>query len=160
MALSAHLLAEAVQVLYPKAKFGIGPAVDNGFYYDIDFGDNKISSEDFLSIETKMTELSRQKNIFHRQEISKKDAVGYFTKRNDVYKVELLQDLKDGDITFYKQGNFTDLCRGPHIPDTGKIKSIKLLNVAGAYWKGDETNNQLTRIYGISFLRKKNCRSI
>jgi len=152
---SAHLLAEAVQVLYPKAKFGIGPAVDNGFYYDIDFGDNKISSEDFLSIETKMTELSRQKNIFHRQEISKKEAVEYFTERNDIYKVELLQDLKDGDITFYKQGNFTDLCRGPHIPDTGKIKSIKLLNVAGAYWKGDETNNQLTRIYGISFPKRK-----
>ena len=152
---SAHLLAEAVQVLYPKAKFGIGPAIDSGFYYDIDFGDNKISSEDFLSIETKMIELSRQKNTFHRQEISKKDAVGYFTKRNDVYKVELLQDLKDGDITFYKQGNFIDLCRGPHISDTGKIKSIKLLNVAGAYWKGDETNDQLTRIYGISFTKKK-----
>ena len=152
---SAHLLAEAVQVLYPKAKFGIGPAVENGFYYDIDFGDNKISSEDFLSIETKMTELSRQKNTFHRQEISKKEAVEYFSKKNDIYKVELLKDLKDGDITFYKQGNFVDLCRGPHISDTGKIKAIKLLNVAGAYWKGDENNNQLTRIYGISFPKKK-----
>ena len=103
-----------------------------------------------------MTELSRQKSTFHRQEISKKEAVEYFTERNDIYKVELLQDLKDGDITFYKQGNFIDLCRGPHISDTGRIKSIKLLNVAGAYWKGDETKNQLTRIYGISFPKKKN----
>jgi len=148
---SAHLMAEALEELYPGIRFGIGPPIENGFYYDVDLGEQSISSEDFPVIEAKMKELARNKRTFNRQEISKADAIGYFTEKGDPYKLELLQDLEDGSITFYKQGNFTDLCRGPHIPDTERIKAIKLLNIAGAYWKGDEKNKQLTRIYGITF---------
>lgn len=152
---SAHLLAEAVEALYPGAKFGIGPAIENGFYYDIDLGDKVLSSEDFKIIEDKMMEIARKNNIYKRQEISKKDAIEYFKNKNDEYKLELLEGLEDGNITFYHSGNFTDLCRGPHIPDTSFIKAVKLLNVAGAYWRGDEKRKQLTRIYGISFPKQK-----
>lgn len=148
---SAHLMAEALEALYPGVKFGIGPPIDNGFYYDIDLGDQVISENDFKKIEDKMLELARQKNTYERQQISKADAIAYFEEKGDEYKLELLEDLQDGNITFYTQGNFTDLCRGPHIPDTGYIKAIKLLNVAGAYWRGDEKRKQLTRIYGITF---------
>jgi threonyl-tRNA synthetase len=148
---SAHLMAEAIEILYPGTKFGIGPDIENGFYYDIDFGEKPVSSEDFPRIEEKMNELAKQKQIFLRKDISKKDAVDYFSKKGDEYKRELLQDLEDGQITFYESGYFTDLCRGPHLPDTSQIKAIKLLNIAGAYWKGDETRKQLTRIYGITF---------
>jgi threonyl-tRNA synthetase len=151
---SAHLLAEALEALYPGTKFGIGPAIENGFYYDIDLGANKFSSDDFAKLEAKMLELAKQENVFSRQEISKADAIAYFTEKGDEYKLELLQDLPDGEITFYKQGNFTDLCRGPHIPHTGFIKAVKILNIAGAYWRGDEKNKQLTRIYGITFPKK------
>lgn len=152
---SAHLLAEAVEALYPGAKFGIGPAIENGFYYDIDLGDKVLSSEDFKKIEDKMMEIARKNNAYIRQEISKKDAIAYFKNKNDEYKLELLEGLEDGNITFYHSGNFTDLCRGPHIPDTSFIKAVKLLNVAGAYWRGDEKRKQLTRIYGISFPKQK-----
>lgn len=152
---SAHLLAEAVETLYPGAKFGIGPAIDNGFYYDIDFGDKTISIDDLGAIEKKMTELAAQKNAYKRTEVSKKDAIEFFTSKADHYKLELIDGLADGEISFYQQGNFTDLCRGPHIPDTGFIKAIKLLNVAGAYWRGDEKNKMLTRIYGITFPKQK-----
>jgi threonyl-tRNA synthetase len=148
---SAHLLAEAVEALYPGAKFGIGPAIDNGFYYDIDFGDKTISIDDLGAIEKKMAELAAQKNTYKRSEVSKKDAIEFFTSKADHYKLELIDGLADGEISFYQQGNFIDLCRGPHIPDTGFIKAIKLLNVAGAYWRGDEKNKMLTRIYGITF---------
>jgi threonyl-tRNA synthetase len=148
---SAHLMAEAIEMLYPGVKFGIGPDIENGFYYDIDFGDKAISSEDFQKIENKILELARQKQVFVRKEVSKKDAIAYFTAKGDEYKIELLQDLEDGQITFYESGHFTDLCRGPHIPDTGFIKAVKLLKIAGAYWRGDETRKQLTRIYGITF---------
>lgn len=151
---SAHLLAEAIEALYPGAKFGIGPAIDHGFYYDIDFGDHKITSEDFDKIEAKMNELAKKESPFIRKEVSKSDAIAYFTEKNDPYKLELIQDLNDGEITFYEQGNFTDLCRGPHLPHTGFIKAIKILNLAGAYWRGDEKNKQLTRIYGITFPKK------
>lgn len=150
---SAHLMAEALESLYPNIKLAIGPAIENGFYYDVDFGDHHISSEDFPKIEKKMVELAREKNEFIRKEISKKDAIEYF--KNDEYKLELIDGLDDGSITFYTQGNFTDLCRGPHIPNTSFIKAIKLLNIAGAYWRGDENNKQLTRIYGISFPKQK-----
>jgi threonyl-tRNA synthetase len=151
---SAHLLAEALEALYPGVKFGIGPAIDGGFYYDIDLGGQKFGSEDFAKLESKMLELAKQENPFIRQEVSKADAIAYFTEKGDEYKLELIQDLQDGEITFYKQGNFTDLCRGGHIPHTGFIKAVKILNIAGAYWRGDEKNKQLTRIYGITFPKK------
>ena len=152
---SAHLMAEAIEQLYPGVKFGIGPDIENGFYYDIDFGDRTISSEDFPEIEAKILELARGKLSFIRKDVSKADAIAYFTKKGDEYKVELLNDLPDGQITFYESGRFTDLCRGPHLPDTGFIKAVKLLNIAGAYWRGDETRKQLTRIYGITFPKQK-----
>jgi len=148
---SAHLLAEALETLYPGIKFGIGPAIETGFYYDVDFGDREFSSDEFKQIEDKMLELAKQKETFERKSVSKADALAYFTAKGDEYKLDLIKDLEDGKITFYTQGNFTDLCRGPHIPHTGVIKAIKLTNVAGAYWRGDETRKQLTRIYGVSF---------
>ncbi|MEL6356641.1 MAG: TGS domain-containing protein, partial [Bacteroidota bacterium] len=152
---SAHLMAEALEALYPGTKFGIGPAIDNGFYYDVDTGDVQISSEDFKKIEDKMLELARQKNDYIRTEVSKADAITYFKEKDDEYKLELLEDLEDGTITFYQQGNFTDLCRGPHIPNTGGIKAVKLMKVGGAYWRGDESRKQLTRIYGVTFPKAK-----
>jgi threonyl-tRNA synthetase len=152
---SAHLMAEALEALYPGIKFGIGPPVDNGFYYDVDPGDRQISSDDFKKIEDKMQELARQKNNYVRREVSKADAFKYFKEKGDEYKLELIEDLEDGQITFYEQGNFVDLCKGPHIPDTGRIKAVKLMNVAGAYWRGDEKRKQLTRIYGITFPKQK-----
>ena len=152
---SAHLMAEAVQERFPAAKFWVGPALDNGFYYDIDLGDNKLTEEDLAALEKKMNELARQNNAYIRKEIPKPEALNYFSEKGDEYKLDLLQNLEDGSITFYTQGNFTDLCRGPHIPSTGFIKAIKLTNVAGAYWKGDEKNKQLTRIYGITFPNQK-----
>ncbi len=152
---SAHLLAEAVEALYPGAKFGIGPSIENGFYYDIDLGNRVLSSEDFKKIEDKMLEIARKNNVYQRQEISKKDAITFFSEKNDEYKLELIDGLEDGNITFYHSGNFTDLCRGPHIPDTSFIKAVKLLNVAGAYWRGDEKRKQLTRIYGVTFPKQK-----
>ena len=152
---SAHLMAEALEALYPGIKLAIGPPIENGFYYDIDFGEQHFSSDHFPKVENKMKELARQKNTFERVEISKKEAVSYFQEKNDQYKIELLDELEDGEITFYKQGEFTDLCRGPHIPHTGHIKALKLLKTAGAYWRGDEKNKQLTRIYGISFPKNK-----
>jgi threonyl-tRNA synthetase len=151
---SAHLLAEALEALYPGVKFGIGPAIDSGFYYDIDLGDHKFSSDDFAKLEAKMLELAKQENAYIRKEVSKAEALEYFTQKGDQYKLELIQDLTDGEITLYEQGNFTDLCRGPHLPNTGFIKAVKLLNLAGAYWRGDEKNKQLTRIYGITFPKK------
>jgi len=152
---SAHLLAEAVESLYPGVKFWVGPPVENGFYYDMDLGDNKITEEDLAKLEKKMNELAKQNNLFTRQEISKKDAVDYFNKKGDEYKLDLLENLQDGQITFYSQGQFTDLCRGPHIPNTGFIKAIKLTSVAGAYWKGSEKNKMLTRVYGVTFPAQK-----
>ncbi|MEX1136999.1 MAG: threonine--tRNA ligase [Balneolales bacterium] len=151
---SAHLLAEAVESLYPGAKFGIGPAIENGFYYDIDFGDTIIHPDDLEKIEQKMIELARKKSPYERTEVTKEDAVDYYKKKDDPYKLDLLENLEDGAITFYQQGNFVDLCRGPHIPSTGFIKAVKLLKLAGSYWRGDEKNKQLTRIYGISFPKK------
>ena len=152
---SAHLMAEALEALYPGIKLAIGPPVENGFYYDIDFGEQHFSSDHFPKVENKMIELARQKNTFERVPISKKEAISYFQEKEDEYKLELLEGLDDGEITFYKQGEFTDLCRGPHIPHTGHIKALKLLKTAGAYWRGDEKNKQLTRIYGISFPKNK-----
>lgn len=153
---SAHLMAEALEALYPGIKFGIGPPIENGFYYDVDLpNDMVITTDNLPDIEKKMLELAREKNPYSRQEISKKEAIEYFKKKGDEYKLELLEDLEDGTITFYNQGKFTDLCRGPHIPDTGYIKAVKLLNVAGAYWRGNENNKQLTRIYGITFPKQK-----
>jgi threonyl-tRNA synthetase len=152
---SAHLMAEAIELLYPGVKFGIGPDIENGFYYDIDFGDYEISDKDFVKIENKMLELAREKQTFDRKDVSKKEALDYFSKKGDEYKIELINDLQDGEITFYESGYFTDLCRGPHIPSTGFIKAVKLLKVAGAYWRGDEKRKQLTRIYGITFPKKK-----
>ena len=153
---SAHLMAEALEDLYPGIKLGIGPAIDSGFYYDVDLGDErKLSSDDFPRIEEKMISLAREKNNFIRKDISKKEALDYFKEKGDEYKIELLNDLDDGDITFYSQGNFTDLCKGPHIENTSKIKAIKLLNIAGAYWRGDEKRKQMTRIYGVSFQKQK-----
>ena len=152
---SAHLLAEAVESMYPGVKFWVGPPVENGFYYDMDLGGNQISEEDLVKLEKKMTELSRTNEVYQRKEISKADAVKYFTDKGDEYKLDLLGNLKDGEITFYTQGQFTDLCRGPHIPNTGFIKAIKLTNIAGAYWKGDEKNKQLTRVYGVTFPSQK-----
>ena len=152
---SSHLLAEALEALYPGVKLGIGPAIDSGFYYDVDFGDQSFSSNDFEKVENKMKELAKQGNVYERSEVSKADAIAYFTEKDDEYKLELIDGLEDGQITFYKQGNFTDLCRGPHIPDTSSIKAVKLLNVAAAYWRGDENNKSLTRIYGVSFPKAK-----
>jgi threonyl-tRNA synthetase len=152
---SAHLMAEAIELLYPGVKFGIGPDIENGFYYDIDFGDYEISEKDFPRIEKKMLELAREKQTFVRKEVSKADALSYFKEKGDEYKIELIEDLQDGEITFYESGYFTDLCRGPHIPNTGFIKAVKLTKVAGAYWRGDENRKQLTRIYGITFPKKK-----
>jgi len=152
---SAHLLAEALEEMYPGIKFGIGPPIANGFYYDVDFGDQELQGEELEKIEQKMLELARQKNDFERSEVSKKDALDYYQKKGDEYKLELIDGLNDGEITFYQQGKFTDLCRGPHIPHTGYIKAVKLLNIAGAYWRGDEKRKQLTRIYGITFPKQK-----
>ncbi len=152
---SAHLMAEALQELYPETKFGIGPNIENGFYYDVDTGDHVLTPSDLKKIEDKMTELARQKNAYVRSEVSKADAISYFQEKKDEYKLELIQDLEDGTITFYQQGGFTDLCRGPHISDTGPIKAIKLMSLAGAYWRGDETRKQMTRIYGITFPKQK-----
>ena len=152
---SAHLLAEALQELYPGVKFGIGPPIANGFYYDVDLGDHPFSSDDLPKIEEKMTELARRKSEYQRQPVSKEEAVQYFTDKGDEYKLDLLKDLADGTITFYQQGDFVDLCRGPHIPNTGFIKAIKLTNVAGAYWRGDENSKQLTRVYGVTFPKQK-----
>ena len=148
---SAHLMAEALEFYYPGIKLAIGPPVANGYYYDVDFMDYTFKEEDLPKIEEKMKELAKQKLQFVRKEVSKADALAYFTEKQDPYKLELIQDLPDGSITFYTQGNFTDLCRGPHIPDTGFIKAVKLLSIAGAYWRGDEKNKQLTRVYGITF---------
>lgn len=152
---SAHLLAEAVEQTFPGVKFWVGPAIDKGFYYDMDLGDRKINEEDLKNLEKKMNELSRQSNPYLRKEISKADAVNYFAEKRDEYKLDLLSNLEDGSITFYSQGQFTDLCRGPHLPDTGFIKAIHLSGIAGAYWKGDEKNKMLTRIYGITFPQQK-----
>lgn len=154
---SAHLMAEAVESIYPGVKFWVGPALESpqGFYYDMDLGDKKITEEDLASLEKKMNELAKNNSVYIRREISKAEAVQYFTEKNDEYKLDLLGNLEDGGITFYTQGNFTDLCRGPHIPNTGLIKAIKLTNVAGAYWKGDEKNKQLTRVYGVTFPSQK-----
>lgn len=152
---SAHLMAEALESLYPGVKLGIGPPIENGFYYDVDLGDRTISDDDLKKIEDKMKELAKTNSAYIRKDISKKDAIAYFTEKGDQYKLELLEGLDDGKITFYTQGNFTDLCRGPHIPATGTIKAIKLMNIAGAYWRGDEKNKMLTRIYGITFPQQK-----
>ncbi len=152
---SAHLLAEALEAIYPGTKFGIGPAIDNGFYYDVDTGNKSLTPDDLEAIEQKMLELAREKNEFTRKEVSKSDAIAFFKEKNDEYKLELLEELEDGSITFYEQGNFTDLCRGPHIPHTGFVKAVKLTKLAGAYWRGDEKRKQMTRIYGVSFPKQK-----
>ncbi len=152
---SAHLLAEALESLYPGVKFGIGPPIENGFYYDVDLGDRAFGDDDLAKVEARMKELAKKDLVFTRKDVSKADAIDFFTKKGDPYKIELLEGLQDGSITFYQQGNFTDLCRGPHIPNTGFIKAVKLLNVAGAYWRGDEKNKMLTRIYGITFPKQK-----
>jgi len=152
---SAHLMAEALEALYPGIKFGIGPPIENGFYYDVDFGDKPLDGSELEKIEAKMMDLARQKNDYIRKEVSKKDAIAYFTEKGDEYKLDLLEGLEDGSITFYEQGNFVDLCRGPHIPNTGFIKAAKILNIAGAYWRGDEKNKMLTRLYGITFPKAK-----
>jgi threonyl-tRNA synthetase len=152
---SAHLMAEAVEGIFPGVKFWVGPPVENGFYYDMDLGDKKLSEDDLVTIEKKMNELAKKNSQYVRKEMPKADAVKYFTEKGDEYKLDLLQNLNDGEITFYTQGNFTDLCRGPHIPNTGLIKAIKLTNIAGAYWKGDEKNKQLTRLYGVTFPSQK-----
>ena len=152
---SAHLMAEALEFFYPGIKLAIGPPIENGFYYDVDFGKHEFTDKDLAKVEKKMLELAREKNPFERKEISKKDAIEYFKTKEDPYKLELIDELEDGSITFYTQGNFTDLCRGPHLPHTGFIKAVKLLNIAGAYWRGDETRKQLTRVYGITFEKQK-----
>lgn len=152
---SAHLMAEALEELYPGIKFGIGPPIENGFYYDVDFGDKSLDGAELEKIEAKMMELAKQKSDYIRKDVSKKDAIAYFKEKGDEYKLDLLDGLEDGTITFYEQGNFVDLCRGPHIPNTGFIKAAKLLNIAGAYWRGDEKNKMLTRIYGITFPKAK-----
>jgi threonyl-tRNA synthetase len=151
---SAHLMAEAVESLYPGVHFGIGPSIENGFYYDIDFADYTVSENDIPKIEAKMQEIVQAKELITRKEVSKSEALNTYSTKGDPYKVELITDLEDGTITFYTQGNFTDLCRGPHLPDTSYIKAFKLLSIAGAYWRGNEKNKQLTRIYGISFPKK------
>ena len=152
---SAHLMAEAIESIYPNVKLGIGPSIENGFYYDFDFGDTTLSEKDLVKIEQKMLELAREKNEYVRRDVSKNEALSAYKSKGDEYKVELISDLEDGTITFYSQGNFTDLCRGPHLPNTSYIKAIKLLSIAGAYWRGDEKNKMLTRIYGISFPKQK-----
>ncbi|MGQ0737942.1 MAG: threonine--tRNA ligase [Bacteroidota bacterium] len=152
---SAHLMAEAVESMFPGVKFWVGPPVENGFYYDMDLGDKKMTEEDLASLEKKMNELAKKHNEYVRKEMPKADAVNYFTEKGDEYKLDLLSNLNDGEITFYTQGNFTDLCRGPHIPNTGFIKAIKLMSIAGAYWKGDEKNKMLTRVYGITYPSQK-----
>jgi threonyl-tRNA synthetase len=152
---SAHLMAEAVESMFPGVKFWVGPPVENGFYYDMDLGDKKMSEEDLRALEKKMNELAKQNNVYIRKEVPKAEAVHYFTGKGDEYKLDLLQGLEDGKITFYTQGNFTDLCRGPHIPNTGSIKAIRLTSIAGAYWKGDEKNKMLTRVYGVTFPNQK-----
>lgn len=152
---SAHLMAEALEALYPGVKLGIGPSIETGFYYDVDFGDREFDGAELEKIEAKMAELAKQKSEYIRKDISKAEAVAYFTEKGDEYKLDLLSSLDDGTITFYEQGNFVDLCRGPHIPNTGFIKAVKLLNIAGAYWRGDEKNKMLTRIYGVTFPKAK-----
>ncbi len=152
---SAHLMAEAVESLFPGVKFWVGPALEKGFYYDIDLGDNKLTEEDLAKLEKKMSELAKKNEVFVRKAMPKAEAIAYFAEKGDEYKLDLLQNLQDGTITFYTQGDFTDLCRGPHIPHTGFIKAVKLTNIAGAYWKGDEKNKQLTRIYGVTFPNQK-----
>ena len=152
---TAHLMAEAIESIFPGVKFWVGPAVENGFYYDMDLGGRQISEEDLRKLEVKMAELAARQSRYIRKEVPKAEAVHFFEEKGDEYKLDLLQNLKDKEITFYTQGGFTDLCRGPHIPDTGFIKALKLTNIAGAYWKGDEKNKQLTRIYGVSFPSKK-----
>lgn len=152
---SAHLMAEALEILYPGIKFGIGPNIENGFYYDVDFGDQEFSSDHFKKIEDKIYELAKQDSSYKRMEVSKADAIKYFTEKGDEYKLDLIEGLDDGTITFYELGSFTDLCRGPHIPNTGFVKAVKLMSVAGAYWRGDEKRKQLTRIYGITFPKQK-----
>ena len=153
---SAHLMAEAVESLYPGTKFGIGPAIENGFYYDVDPGDDVVITDgDLPKIEKKMKELASLKNGYQREEVSKEEAMKFFGDKGDQYKTELIGELENGTISFYHQGNFTDLCRGPHLADTAPIKAIKLLSVAGAYWRGDETRKQLTRIYGVAFPKQK-----
>ena len=152
---SAHLMAEALEALYPGIKFAIGPPIENGFYYDIDFENHNISSDDFSKIEKKILELAREKNKFIKEYVSKSDAISFYKKKGNNYKLELIKELNDDEITFYTQGNFTDLCKGPHIPNTGFIKAVKLINIAGAYWRGDEKNKQLTRIYAITFPKNK-----
>ncbi len=152
---TAHLMAEAVESMFPGVKFWVGPAVENGFYYDMDLGGKQLAEEDLRKLEVKMNELARQNNSFIRKEISKREAINFFSDKGDEYKLDLLGGLKDGEITFYTQGGFTDLCRGPHIPHTGFIKAVKLTSIAGAYWKGDEKNKMLTRVYGVSFPSQK-----
>ncbi|MEP6711476.1 MAG: threonine--tRNA ligase [Ferruginibacter sp.] len=152
---TAHLMAEAVETMFPGVKFWVGPAIDRGFYYDMDLGDRQMTEDDLAKLEKKMSELAKQNNAYQRKEISKADALKYFSDKGDEYKLDLLGNLTDGEITFYTQGGFTDLCRGPHIPATGIIKAVKLTSVAGAYWKGDEKNKQLTRVYGVSFPAQK-----
>jgi threonyl-tRNA synthetase len=152
---SAHLLAEALEELYPGVKFGIGPAIESGFYYDVDLGDRTFGESELAAIEGKMKELAKKESQYVRKEVSKAEALDYFKRKGDPYKIELINDLQDGSITFYQQGNFVDLCRGPHLPHTGFIKAVKLLNVAGAYWRGNENNKMLTRIYGITFPKQK-----
>ncbi|HPW42890.1 MAG TPA: threonine--tRNA ligase [Bacteroidales bacterium] len=152
---SAHLMAGAIETLFPGAKFGIGPDIEAGFYYDVDTGDRQITDADLILIENKMKEMVKEKHSFTRRQVSKNEAIDYFTKKGDEYKLELISELEDGDITFYESGNFVDLCRGPHLPNTGYIKAIKLLSIAGAYWRGDEKRKQLTRIYGITFPKAK-----
>jgi threonyl-tRNA synthetase len=152
---SAHLLAEALEALYPDVKFGIGPPIENGFYYDVDLGDRSFGEDDLIAIEAKMKELAKKDSAYVRRDVTKAEALDYFTKKGDPYKIELITDLQDGKITFYEQGNFVDLCKGPHIPNTGFIKAVKLLNVAGAYWRGNEKNKMLKRIYGITFPKQK-----
>ena len=152
---SAHLMAEAVESMFPGVKFWVGPALEKGFYYDMDLGGKQITEEDLRKLEVKMAELARKNNAYERKEMSKKDAINYFTDKGDEYKLDLLSNLADGEITFYTQGNFTDLCRGPHIPNTGFIKAVRLTNIAGAYWKNDANNKMLTRIYGVSFPSQK-----
>ena len=151
---SAHLMAEALEALYPGVKFGVGPAVETGFYYDVDLGDRQISDADLKAVEDKMIELARAKETFERKEVSKADALAYFTEKGDQYKCELIGDLEDGTISFYTNGAFTDLCRGPHIKHVDDIKAVKLTAIAGAYWKGDQNREQLTRIYGVTFPKK------
>ena len=152
---SAHLMAEAIEFYFPGTKFGIGPPIETGFYYDIDLGEHSLTPEEFKKIEDKMAELSKQDNSYQRTEVSKSDAIKYFTDKGDEYKLELIDGLQDGEITFYQQGNFTDLCRGPHLPSTSPIKAIKLMSIAGAYWRGDEKRKQLTRVYAVTFPKQK-----